>query len=388
MSTTLITLLRRFDLSLAVKTGKSPLLMPEISWKAHLVHPVYHDHDRNKAPYKTPHTLLDDLCPIPDARLVNIWTDLSGVCRSFNLSLQTGRKVEMLLSSEVLTSVMYRLLRLEGEYYTTPMYGRLYTEDIPPSDDDVSFVSPTPSPTAASTGSSFSQLAVTAGSSWSASSIDFESCHNHNHSHNKAAEDLHTSGHRFQDSPCATLGDEFCGDMTARAHEHELTRLGMLAFTTTVFFDAHGLDTEYRYLYKRLSQGLPFLVNHLISRGEHIISSPHEAGSLSRARDKLCLWTLYIVYIALSTTMNSSDSVVADGDHFDFMEWLHKTQLHLRAVLGLRSWSKTREVLRSILWVDNVHDGAGKRFFDWKESDGARWQGVFRVERHAAGVVV
>jgi len=374
----------RFDISLTLKTGRRLLLMPGVSWKAHLVQPGRDSNNRDETTHKIPHTPLHDLCPIPDARLVNIWTDLLGVCRSFNLSLQTGRKVEMLLSSEVLVSVMHRLLSLDGEYETAPIYDGLFDEETGISDDYVSFVSYSLSPSASSPSSSISQPSTASEySAWSPSSHGSESCH-----YNKSSTGWHSHARRPQDSPRATLSGRAHSGMTAYAHEHELMRLGMLTFTTTVFFDAHGLDTEYSYLYWKLSQGLPRAISHLTTHSEREAPSPGDAAdALNMERDKLLLWVLYIVYIAFSTTMNLSDGRVADVDYVNLMEWLHKTQLHLRAVLGLRSWAKTRDMLRSILWVDKVHDLAGKMFFDWKDSGGAKWQGVFHVEKHTAGVV-
>ncbi|KXJ87586.1 hypothetical protein Micbo1qcDRAFT_197849 [Microdochium bolleyi] len=316
----------RFDISMSLKTGSQPILNTQISWKAQLADPGSllglrsdrHSPCNGNRSSETPLHMFTDVKSPPDARLVNVWSDLSGICRSFNLALQTGCKVDTLLSTNILVSIMYRLQCLEGAYQR---------EDRP-----------SPAHLA-----SFSK--TEARSSSSSPSLPFQAHRKHSDSSRRP---------HFQ----ATLrGDK---KQPQREQHHELARLAMLAFATMIFFEPHGIETEYTVLSQQFSSSILDAYNN-------------EPTSVTSSDAETLGFHLWIVYIACTSLFSNP----TDDKNAALTRWLHERQLHLRRFLGLKTWVHTRQVLKSFLWVDAVNDNPGKMFYDTKISEVASGQGIF-----------
>ncbi|KAH7014149.1 uncharacterized protein B0I36DRAFT_389129 [Microdochium trichocladiopsis] len=354
----------RFDISLSLKTGHRPTLLHQVSWKAHIQNlngTLFKDHQPHdnflSATPTSPRTCLHRLCRTPDARLVNIWTDLSGVCKSFNLALQMGRKVKMVLSSDILVAVMYRLLYLDGVYCPRNLCsdsletdGNLFKASPPPP-----LSTSSPSTTSSSSPGSWS-LSTTQSSLWSTPA---------------SANVLHTgSGHGIEYSPSSRdhgVGGlqrgGGGGGLVTHPEDHELLRLAMLALTSTIFFDTYGLEPAYPSLAGQMSRALL----SALQDEKGLAAQPTETRQVH-------LWVVYVAYTALFSgnagynSMVGSNSSSSSDLGMSFAAWLHEKQCALRASLGLNTWAKTRAVLKSFLWVDVVNDCPGKLFYDTKSS--------------------
>jgi len=111
----------------------------------------------------------------------------------------------------------------------------------------------------------------------------------------------------------------------------ETLHLAILAFSTTVFLQAEGVRVRY----------------HDLSRQLH--DSVLRLGASNQAPE-LWLWILFIAAI----------SAVTDEDD----QWLMPL---LRAAFrrtGTTTWEPIRDILKSIMWIDALHDKDGKRVFD------------------------
>ncbi|KAH8896139.1 hypothetical protein GQ53DRAFT_640012 [Thozetella sp. PMI_491] len=124
-----------------------------------------------------------------------------------------------------------------------------------------------------------------------------------------------------------------------RQDEHETLRLMMLAFATTIFFEGHGLESKYTFL---------------ASRVREVLQLREYGTSAQDAREhRYNLWLLAVARVS-----------ILDGpeDH----GWLVDRQVAVKQALELSTWFKAKEVLRSFLWVDMVHDERGREFFNAK----------------------
>jgi hypothetical protein len=113
----------------------------------------------------------------------------------------------------------------------------------------------------------------------------------------------------------------------------ESLRLGMLAFSATIFLQMRGIRLGYQYLASRLE---------VCFRGMQALD---ETVAL-----EFELWLLFMsdVSTLIDPLKNS---------------WLLDRLSLTTEKLGLRSWEKTRTVLKAHLWVDRLHDDPGEKLF-------------------------
>ncbi|TGJ84806.1 hypothetical protein E0Z10_g3966 [Xylaria hypoxylon] len=115
----------------------------------------------------------------------------------------------------------------------------------------------------------------------------------------------------------------------------ELLRLCMLAFTKGVLVRIEGLGNFLTYLAHGLKDTLV----------AHRQLPSYEFG-------KLLLWALFVTAVSVY-------------EHFD-RHWIHEMLGELVQLLHLRTWTETRAVLKSFLWIDLVFDKPAERLFnDW-----------------------
>ncbi|TVY25378.1 hypothetical protein LHYA1_G003709 [Lachnellula hyalina] len=111
----------------------------------------------------------------------------------------------------------------------------------------------------------------------------------------------------------------------------ETLHLAILAFSTTVFLQTEGVRVRYHDLSRQLHDSVLRL-------------------GASNQTPELWLWILFIAAI----------SAVTDEDD----QWLMPL---LRAAFrrtGTTTWEPVRDILKSIMWIDALHDKDGKRVFD------------------------
>lgn len=97
--------------------------------------------------------------------------------------------------------------------------------------------------------------------------------------------------------------------------DDEVIRLGLLAFASTLFLQWRGLRTHYPYLVQQLK------------------SAASRTGMSTRVK----LW-LYVVAAYYDTP------------------WIQPRLARLLQDVGLKSWDEARELVKSVLWVDALHD--------------------------------
>ncbi len=115
--------------------------------------------------------------------------------------------------------------------------------------------------------------------------------------------------------------------------EHEMLRAGMLAFTTTLFFEIHGVPVKY----VKLARHLKVLLRTLEQRND----------------DEWLKMTLWLLFTARVSVMRGPE----DG------LWFQKRLLQTKQALRLTTWAETREILKDYLWVGVINDEAGRAFF-------------------------
>ncbi|KAH8892276.1 hypothetical protein GQ53DRAFT_686240 [Thozetella sp. PMI_491] len=114
----------------------------------------------------------------------------------------------------------------------------------------------------------------------------------------------------------------------------EAVRLAMLALATSIFLKIHDIPGNYRHLAQQVRRSL---------------QSVELSGTAPWT--KLVLWIFFVA--RLSVLPGAEDE-----------SWLHERVLQLTHALSLHSWLEVREVLKSHLWLDIVHDKEGKKFFE------------------------
>lgn len=119
----------------------------------------------------------------------------------------------------------------------------------------------------------------------------------------------------------------------------ELLRLSMMAMLKCILTSVRGLGRHMNFLSAGLKAAL------LSQQAGHGDAWAPELG-------ELLVWALFMAALA----------VFEDFDR----DWIREMLQSEVAVLGLRSWSDTRAVLKKFLWVDFVFDGPAEQLYnDW-----------------------
>lgn len=112
----------------------------------------------------------------------------------------------------------------------------------------------------------------------------------------------------------------------------EAMRLGMLSFATTIFLQWDGVASHYHHLSEIFKESL------------------RKLKSSTGIPPWLILWLLIVVCV----------SVFDEANDAWVQQWLAET---LR-LTGVQSWIEGRKALRSIMWIDLLHDRPGKVIFE------------------------
>jgi hypothetical protein len=112
----------------------------------------------------------------------------------------------------------------------------------------------------------------------------------------------------------------------------EAVRLGLLAFTTTIFQQIAWVDTPYRDLATNFKAILLKL------------EIPTDVDIW-----KVKLWLLFVAALSV---LRGDTSI-----------WLKESLLHCLKELKLPSWKDTKMVLKEYLWVDMIHDEEAEKVF-------------------------
>lgn len=122
--------------------------------------------------------------------------------------------------------------------------------------------------------------------------------------------------------------------LSYNAHDnHETLRAAMLAFSSIVLFETPDLTEPRR---------------HLVINLQRILQSIQ--GDTDTKWLKITLW---LVFIYRASGLGSPDD-----------SWLDDLWLKTTLSLGLTTWTETRELIKGFLWLDAVHDEAGKLYFN------------------------
>ncbi|KAK4120924.1 hypothetical protein N657DRAFT_692803 [Parathielavia appendiculata] len=137
-----------------------------------------------------------------------------------------------------------------------------------------------------------------------------------------------------------------------------LLRLGMLAFTTTTFLQIKQLPMRYTDLARRMRECV--LAMAQAGRGE---GEAERKPSLPQA-GMVELWFCFVARISVLRWPDEEEALVA-------------ATARALAALGLAEsgWEEVRAVLRGVMWIDWVHSGDGKEFWD-----------TVKIERGLVGV--
>ncbi|KAK4948173.1 hypothetical protein LTR10_013228 [Elasticomyces elasticus] len=114
----------------------------------------------------------------------------------------------------------------------------------------------------------------------------------------------------------------------------ETIRVGLLVYCTTIFLTRSFLEQNYGHLFELFKTGLFELC--------------HSPATIVPHPVMLWLLLLYHVTVYKGPSVNSRAS-----------DWLDRAV----SLTGVNTWAQAHPVLRSILWVDFVHDSAGKEAF-------------------------
>ena len=132
----------------------------------------------------------------------------------------------------------------------------------------------------------------------------------------------------------AYFGKE-CQSSNAMNNEiHESLRLGMLAFSTTIFLQMANLSMRF---------------DHLAGSLEAALRTLHIPTATDRNGWEMRLWLLFVVGISIL------------GDRIG--GWLRENVLQVLDVLKLNTWKKVRFILKDHLWIDMIHDSMGEEMF-------------------------
>ena len=111
---------------------------------------------------------------------------------------------------------------------------------------------------------------------------------------------------------------------------NETIRLAILAFASTLFLQLRGVKTRYEYLAQHLKSAL----------------SLHKRRAIP---PQLTLW-LYII---------GAVSVFDELEH-----WFQNALSEVLRAMRLKSWDEVRLSLKSILWVNVLHDAPAKQIVE------------------------
>ena len=115
---------------------------------------------------------------------------------------------------------------------------------------------------------------------------------------------------------------------------HEMVRVGLLAFTTTISLHATNDKVRFRHLASHLKEILQAMDKPLDSNGE-----------------EMKLWLLFVAALSVFRTGPRA--------------WLKDDLIKSLEALQISSWMAAKKVLKGFLWVDMIHDVGGKRVFEW-----------------------
>lgn len=118
----------------------------------------------------------------------------------------------------------------------------------------------------------------------------------------------------------------------------ELFRLGLLAFSSSIFLQWKHLGVAYAHLTSTLRV-------FLVAACRQTPSSPS-----AYIPPQLKIWLLMVGAVS-----------VFEGTSND---WLKPLMVANFRLCGIDSWSKMRDLLKSFMWIDLVHDKGGKSIFD------------------------
>lgn len=115
--------------------------------------------------------------------------------------------------------------------------------------------------------------------------------------------------------------------------KQETLRLAMLAFSTTLFLEAHSAPLYCKSLSCLLREAL------------RVLGQGNDCTEL-----ELKLWLFFVGRISI---LNLPED----------QSWLEARVLKINEALGLTTWAEVRSVLKGFLWVDIVHGKAGEMIF-------------------------
>lgn len=113
----------------------------------------------------------------------------------------------------------------------------------------------------------------------------------------------------------------------------ELLRLSMLAYVKSILIKIPGIGKKMSFLAKGLEG---------ILLAQEYPPRPQSAG--------LLLWALFVATVSIF-------------EGFD-RTWVPAALLQTISSLGLQTWTETRKVLKSFLWIEIVFDQAGETIFE------------------------
>lgn len=120
---------------------------------------------------------------------------------------------------------------------------------------------------------------------------------------------------------------------------HETIRLGVLAFTTTVFLQTINNSTRYLHLASSLTLALMSLDQPLTSEDWEL--------------------RLWIMVVATDTVFSCNR----------YGNWLRE-KLHVATkALQVSSWQEFKAIMKKFLWIDTINDAHGQKIFDMCTAD-------------------
>lgn len=148
---------------------------------------------------------------------------------------------------------------------------------------------------------------------------------------------------RDEERPRQLLQSESGGPSDLDVEDEELLRLGMLAFSTTVFLRIEGMPMRYGDLAGRV-RGV------VTSMAEEEVVSEGESESESE-RGRLVVWFLFVAGV----------SVLRDVEDQEMLAVVLKRVL---GGLGSSGWEEVRDVLKGVMWIDWVHSAGGRKLWE------------------------
>ncbi|KAF4463814.1 hypothetical protein FALBO_9364 [Fusarium albosuccineum] len=114
---------------------------------------------------------------------------------------------------------------------------------------------------------------------------------------------------------------------------NEITRLGLMGYASSLFLQGHGIKMRHKHLCEQLER-------EMFSGGNILSTLPPQ----------LCIW-LYVICIGF---------VLDDRDH----DVLRAALSQLLRAEGLTSWDEVRAAMKSVLWVNELHDAASRQVIE------------------------